>query len=396
MLARGGGRTGVKFEFSEEQEELRAQARRLLREKCPSTVIRRVFDGMASHDETLWGLICDLGWTAVAIPAEHGGLGLGKLEACVIAEELGRALAPVPYLSSAIIFSDALLLAGDQEQRDKWLPEIASGGAIGALALAEGAGVTAWSRSKVAASSIAGRDAALTGVKWPVVDAGCADVALVSAASPGGVSLYLVDLRQSGVSIEPIPSLDQSRPLSRITLTGARGQRLAGGADLIDAVLDQAAVVMAFEELGGAEACLQMALAYAKERYAFGRPIGSFQAIKHRLADLYAELELARSNCFYAAWALATNDASLAEAACCARLAMARVFIMCAKEMIQVHGGIGFTWDFDAHLYYRRAKHLSAALGGPMRWRERLVSLLHAKDLAAETLSHAGSGARVA
>ncbi len=386
----------MKFEFSEEQEELRAQARRLLRERCTSTVIRRVFDGQASYDAPLWGLICDLGWTSVAIPTDHGGLGLGKLEACVIAEELGRALAPVPYLSSAVAFADTLLLAGDQEQRQKWLPEIASGEAIGALALAEGAGVRAWSRSHVVAAPITGREVALDGVKWPVADAACADVAVVTAAGPAGIGLFLVDLRQDGVTVEPIDSLDQSRPLARIKLAGARGQHLAGGSEMIDAVLDRAAVVMAFEELGGAEACLHMAVAYAKERYAFGRPIGSFQAIKHRLADLYAELELARSNCFYAAWALATDDPSLSEAACCARLAMARVFVMCAKEMIQVHGGIGFTWDFDAHLYYRRAKHLSAALGGPMRWRERLIALLQAKDLAAAAFSGTEAGARVA
>lgn len=380
----------MKFEFSEDQEDLRAQARRFLRDNCTGAVVRRVFDGPGAYDPELWGRIGDMGWTAITIPTEYGGLGLSALEACVIAEELGRVLAPTPWTSSAILFADAVALGGAESQRRAWLPRIASGEAIGTVAFAEGAGIRPWARASVSASA-SGAGYELSGVKSPVVDIGCADVAVVTANGPDGLGLYLIELAQDGVDIQLVPSLDESRPLGRLTLTRASAQKLSGGADLFETLMDRSAIVTAFEELGGAEACLHMAVAYAKERYAFGRPIGSFQAIKHRLADLYAELELARSNCFYGAWALATGDATLAESACCARLSMARTFILCARESIQVHGGIGFTWDFDAHLYYRRAKHLSAALGGPMRWNERLIDLLRAKDAAV-----AASGVRVA
>jgi acyl-CoA dehydrogenase len=375
----------VKFEFSDEQEMMRSEARRFLQRECTSSVVRSVLESDKNYDAPLWKSICEMGWTGVAIPERHGGLGAGYLELCVIAEELGRALAPVPLSSSIFLAAEAILRGGDDAQKSEWLPKLASGAAIGTLALGEGPGAASWGRCAAKAEK-SGRGFAITGEKWPVGDGMAADVAVVPAIGPGGLGLYLVKLDQPGVERSSEPSFDESRPQARIILRAADAEYLgASNEATLQDVINRAAVLYSFEQLGGAEVCLNMAVAYAKDRFAFGRPIGSFQAIKHKLADLYAQLELARSNCYYGAWALSTNDRALPEAAACARLGISKIYFECAKEGIQVHGGIGFTWALDAHLYYRRSKLLSAVIGGQTRWRETLIQALENRERASKS-----------
>lgn len=372
----------MKFEFSDDQEMLRDEARRFLSDKSTSAAVRGVLESDTSFDASLWRAIGDLGWGGVAIPEEFGGLGMGYLELCVIAEELGRSLAPVPFSSSIYLAAEALLRFGTLDQKRAWLPRLASCEAIGALALAEGAGSPSWNRLQLTAAGPS--DACrLNGVKWPVLDGLAADVAIVAAKGADGVGLYLVDLAQPGVSRAAEPGIDESRPSARLTFSDATAQRLATGEAAIQTLLNRAAVLFSFEQLGGAQAALDMGVSYAKQRFAFGRAIGSFQAIKHKLADLFSELELARSNCFYGAWALSTDDASLDEAAAVAMIGVTRAYFNCAKENIQVHGGMGFTWDLDAHLHYRRSRLLGGIIGGQARWREQLVRVLERSNTLA-------------
>jgi acyl-CoA dehydrogenase len=381
----------VKFEFSDDQELMRGEARRFLADKCPSRVVRDVLESPdLAQDKGLWQAITANGWTGIAIPEAYGGVGAGYLELCVLAEELGRALAPVPFSSSIYLAAEALLLAGNEAIKVEWLPRLADGSAIGTLALSEGPGFPSWSKIETRASG-AGETVRLTGVKAPVLDGMAATAAVVAARNEDGIGLYWVELDQPGVARTFESGIDDSRKLARLVLDGATGRRIgASDAATLETLLDRAAVLFAFEALGGASAALDMGVAYAKQRYAFGRAIGSFQAIKHNLADLYAGLELARSNCFFAAWSLSTGDATLAEAAACARLAASQTYFDCAKENIQVHGGMGFTWEVDAHLHYRRARLLGGAIGSRAWWQEALLRALErgfAQDVAVAPMS---------
>jgi acyl-CoA dehydrogenase len=381
----------VKFEFSDEQELMRAEARRFLTDKCPSRSVRDVLEQPdLVYDHGLWQAIAANGWTGIAIPEAYGGVGAGYLELCVLAEELGRALAPVPFSSSVYLATEALLLAGDEAIKAEWLPRLADGSAIGTLALSEGPGFPAWSKIETRASE-AGETVRLTGAKAPVLDGMAATVAVVIARNDAGIGLYWVELDQPGITRTAEPGIDDSRKLARFVFDGAVARRIGtSDASTLEMLFDRAAVLFAFEALGGASAALDMGVAYAKQRYAFGRAIGSFQAIKHKLADLYAGLELTRSNCFFAAWALSTGDATLSEAAACARLATSQTYFDCAKENIQVHGGMGFTWEIDAHLHYRRARLLGGAIGSRSWWQEALVRALErnfAQDAAVPPMS---------
>jgi alkylation response protein AidB-like acyl-CoA dehydrogenase len=299
---------------------------------------------------------------------------------CVLAEELGRVAAPLPFSSTMYFFAEALLLAGSEAQKAALLPKVAGGEVIGCFALSEGPGAPT-------PSSIETRfdGAVLNGVKIPVTDGDCATHAVVVAKEGAGVSFALVDLDQPGVARETLQTLDPSRGHAKFSFTNARAERLghAGhGWELAEAVLDRAAVLLAFEQVGGAQACLEMATDYAKTRYAFSRPIGSFQAIKHKLADMYVAIEVARSNAYYGAWALSTEAGELPFAAAAARAAASDAYYFCAKENIQTHGGMGFTWEVDCHLYYRRAKLLAVQAGSPAAWKEKLVRRLEQRNAA--------------
>ena len=367
----------MNFDFSDEQKMLRGVARKFLKEHCSPDVVRRVLDSGEPYDQDLWKGIAALEWPGTAIPEDYGGIGYGYLELCVLAEELGRAVAPVPFSSSVYLASEALLIAGSEPQRRQFLPRLASGEIIGTFALAEGP--QAPTKSNIEASV---RDGKLYGTKIPVAD-GCAADLLVIAARPSAssrdVRLYLVELPDERVAREPIQAIDPTRSHARLTFDGALAQPLGSGEShwpLIEKLRDRAAVLLAFEQLGGADAALEMATKYAKNRYAFGRPIGSFQAIKHKLADAFIRNELARSNCYFAAWALSADTAELSIAAASARIAATEAFEYIAAENIQTHGGIGFTWESDCQLFYRRSKLLALTLGGVRSWKNRLIDQL--------------------
>jgi alkylation response protein AidB-like acyl-CoA dehydrogenase len=368
----------MNFDFSDDLKQLRDEARRFLTERCPTTVPRRILEGDASYDHALWREMAEMGWTGASIPEQYGGAGLGHLAVCVLAEELGRAAAPVPYASSVYLATETLLAYGSAEQKASWLPRLAAGEVIGCFAVAEHPGAFVARRIDAQAS-----DGRLHGTKQAVADGDIADFAIVAAR--GGAWLHLVDLSGPGVTRETIATIDPTRSHARLTFDDASAQPLPGAdsPDAIHHILDRAAVMMAFEQVGNAQAALDMACAYARERYAFGRPIGSFQAIKHKLAEVYVALELARSNAYYGAWALNSEAAELPIAAAVARIAACDAGWLATKENIQTHGGMGFTWAFDCHLFYRRAKLLGLALGSSREWKHRLITELRSRNTTA-------------
>ncbi len=375
------------FDFSPDQQQLKDQARRYLADHCSSTAVRAVLDGPQSHDAALWQGLGTQGFLGAAIPEAYGGSGAGYGELCVIAEELGRAVAPVPFSSSIGLFAELLLRAGTEAQKQRWLPGLADGSLIGTLALAEQPGRV--TPAAIATTAASGR---VTGSKRPVADGDIADLAVVAtrdttgAAGATSLSLQVVDLRAAGVQRQALPGIDPTRSQAQINFTGAEAEPLGApgeGWALLNAVTDRAAVLMAFEQVGGADKALQTACEYAQERFAFGRPIASLQAIKHMLADMYVAATLARSNAYYGAWALQADAPELAEAAATARVSATQAYQHCARNNIQVHGGMGFTWAFDCHLHYRRANLLALQLGSLSEWEDRLVGHLVAKRHAA-------------
>ncbi len=371
----------MNFDFSDDQKFLGDEARKFLSAKCTTAEVRQVLDNdEVSHNADVWKQVVEMGWLGTAIPEAYGGLGLGSLELCVLAEEMGRALAPVPFASSVYFFAEGLLLAASEEQKKAVLPLIASGEAIGCYASSEGPG-----NPDPAKLSTVFDGQTVSGTKLPVTDGDIATHALVLAKEGSGASLVLVDLAGPGVTRKSVKTIEPTRSHAEIIFDKAPATRIGAageGEGLHDAILNRAAILLAFEQLGGASRCLEMATEYAKERYAFGRPIGGNQAIKHKLADMYVKNEVARSNCFYGAWALSTDAAELPEAAAAARLAASEAFWFASKENIQTHGGMGFTWEVDCHLFYRRAKLLAVQAGAPGVWKEKLVRALEMKNAA--------------
>lgn len=375
----------MNFDFSDEQKQLRDQARRYLAEKCPSKAVRAVLEGSAPYDRDLWRGLAGMGFLGVAIPEQYGGTGAGYLELCVVAEEIGRALAPVPFASTVYLAAEALMLAGSEAQKQRWLPRIAAGEAIGTLALFEGVGNP--SPQAVRTTLRQGR---LDGRKLPVPDGGIADFAIVAARTGNNgraddIALCLVDLKADGVVATSLKSIDGAHDQAELLFSSAAAEALGApdeGWSVLMRLLDRAAVLMAFEQIGGADRALEMGRDYALDRIAFGRPIGSFQAVKHMLADMYVSATLARSNSYYGAWALSTDAPELPEAAAAARVSATQAFQHCAKNNIQVHGGMGFTWEFDCHLYYRRANALALALGSQSYWEDRLIDRLRRRNAA--------------
>ncbi len=370
----------MNFEFSAEQLQLRDTARRFLADKCPPAAARAVLDGKVDHDAALWQGLAEMGFLGVTIPEAYGGLGLGHLELCVLAEEMGRTLAPVPFSSSVYLATELLLSAGSETQKQHWLPRLASGSAIGTLAHAEATGAV--SNGSLTTHLEHGR---LYGQKLPVPDGEIADFAVVTAQEGDDLSLFLLDLSGAGVTREAVSTIDPSRRHARIAFSGASAEPLGERGNAIaqiSAVQDRAAVLFAFEQLGGADRALEMARDYALERKAFGRQIGSFQAIKHLLANMYVAATLARSNCYYGAWALSTEAPELPVAAASARISATQAYQLCAKDAIEVHGGMGFTWEFDCHLHYRRSNLLALALGSLSLWEDRLIDALRQSQAA--------------
>ena len=375
----------MNFDFSDDQKLLRDQARKFLFDKCDRKSVRTILDDDQLHyHKELWSQISEMGWTGTAIPEEYGGLGLGMLELCVIAEELGRSLAPTPFSSSIYLFAEFIKNYGSEDQKKKFLPSIASGEKIGTFALSETNGTPKPSNVKTEYSS-----EKINGYKSPVGDGETADYLIIAANSDNkgnrnSLSLYIVDLHQDGVSKTSLETIDPTRPACSIKFENVKAELLGeqGMAwDMTENIFNRAAVLYSFEQVGGAQVSLDEAKKYSMERFAFGRQIGSFQALKHKMADMYVKIELARSNAYYGAWALSTDSNELPVAAAGARVSASDAFNYAAKENIQIHGGVGFTWDYDCHLFYRRSKLLSLNIGSTRQWKENLISNLEKRNI---------------
>lgn len=366
------------FDFSDDAKELRLVARRFLDGRAGPAVARRSMNDDAPYDAVLWREIVDLGWTAARVPEAFGGVGMSAEAACVLAEEAGRSLAPVP-LTSVLAATEALLLAGTAAQQARWLPGIADGSVIA---------VTGWAEcdsarplqplSKSGARVV---DGTLFGVKFPIADLLGAQLAIVAAQGPEGAQLYLVELDQSGVIVAPVPTLDLVRRHGKLTATAVPVEPLGTPGDAHD-WLDRAAVLAAFEAIGTANAAMEMTVAYAKQRVAFGQAIGRYQGVKHKCADMYIKLELARAHALHGAASMVNDAPELRQSASAARVASLDALSFTAEEAVQLHGGIGFTWESDCQFYYRRNRALAAALGSRGWWADRLVRSLEQRNAA--------------
>jgi acyl-CoA dehydrogenase len=366
----------MNFDFSPETTAMRDQVRRFLTGRIgPGTVRRQAASG-EPFDRALWSEMARMGWLGVTMPEAFGGAGLGYEALCMLAEEIGRTLAPVPFSASLYLTAEAVSMFGTPAQMRSWLPGIADGSVVATFALAEGAGepVPANIAARASSGTVSGR-------KLPVFDGGAADIVIVAARdATREIGLYLVE-RGPGLAAQPLRTLDLGGSAVALRFDLSPAERLPGAANWSDIMrlLDRGAILFAFEQLGGAQAALDMAVGYARDRFAFGRPIGALQAVKHQLADIYVAVELARSNAYYGAWALDSGVADLASAAAAARVAATIAYERAATQNIQTHGGIGFTWEADCHLHYRRAKRLSGQIGSARFWRNRLIDMLSAR-----------------
>jgi alkylation response protein AidB-like acyl-CoA dehydrogenase len=363
------------FGVSEEQQELRSSVKRFLADRAPIALVRELMDA-GEFDAQVWAQAgSQLGLQGLAVPEEYGGAGFTFAEQAIVLEELGAALYGGPYLASAVLAAQALLASADEAARAKLLPGIASGETIAALAFTEDDG--SWDPAAIRlAASRSGDGWVLDGHKSFVLDGARAGLILAVAQTPDGLGLFAVDGAVSGLTAAVLPTLDQTRQLARLVfeavpaeLVGTAGE---GGA-VLDKVLDVAAIALAAEQLGGAQRALDITVAYTKERHQFGRPIGSFQALKHRMADLLLEVESLRSAVVYAAVAVAEGSDEVPVVASLVKAYASEVFFHVTAEMIQMHGGIGFTWEHDAHLYFKRAKSSELFLGDAPYHRERLA-----------------------
>ena len=369
----------MNLDFSDDQKFLKEEARKFLEKEEALARNRSVLESNNKVDEDLWNKIVELGWTGIRIPEKYDGLGLGHLELCVVAEELGRFLAPVPFSSAVYLFTETIINFGSEAIKQAILPKLVTGEIVGTLAVTEA--LMAPSKDNITLSC---KDGLVNGKKIAVPDAEIATHVIVTAKTDQGTSLQLVDLSSKGISIEHQENIDESRGYFSISFEDVESKLIGdeiNGWDLYESIVNQAAVLFSYEQIGGSQAALDMAINYAQERYAFGRPIGSFQAIKHKLADMYIALTLAKSNCYYAAWALSTNASDLPTACATARVSSTKAFQLCSKENIQTHGGNGFTWEYDCHMFYRRSKLLSLNIGSLSNWKEKLVTSLEQSNI---------------
>ncbi len=366
----------MNFAFSEEQEELRRSVRRFLEDKSPVTEVRRLMETTEGFDRAVWEQMANqLGLQALAIPEEYGGVGFGYVELTVVFEEMGAALLGAPYFSTIALAANALLSSGDEAAKKDLLPGIASGETIATLALTEDSG--RWDIDGITLAAIRkGDEWKLDGHKMFVVDGNNADLVLAAGRTDKGVSLFAVEGDAAGMKAIPLATMDQTRKQARIEFASTPA-RLVGeegaAAPVLSRTLDLAAVALAAEQVGGAQRCLDMSVEYAKTRIQFGRPIGSFQAIKHKCADMLLEVESAKSAAYYAGWAAAEDSEELPVVASLAKSYCSEAYFHAAAENIQIHGGIGFTWEHDAHLYFKRAKSSELMLGDPSYHRELLA-----------------------
>jgi len=366
----------VNFAFSEEQEELRRTVRAFLEDKSPSAEVRRLMETTEGYDPSVWEQMgSQLGLQGLAIPEEYGGSGYTYVELVVVLEEMGRALLAAPYFSTVALAANAILHSGDDAAKKELLPGIASGETIATLAMTEDSG--RWDAEGITATATrAGDGYTIDGHKMFVLDGHTANLIVVAAKTGDGVSLFTVADDADGLTRTPLATMDQTRKQARLEFSGTPAKLLGTegeGWPVLSRVLDLAAVALAAEQVGGAQKCLEMSVDYAKVRVQFGRPIGSFQAIKHKCADMLLEVESAKSAAYYAGWAAAELNDELPTVASLAKAYCSDAYFHAAAENIQIHGGIGFTWEHDAHLYFKRAKSSQLLLGDPTYHRELLA-----------------------
>lgn len=366
----------MNFDFSCDVTAMRREVQSFLADRLPAGTVRQFLEAGPAVDRKLWAEMAEMGWLGLTVPEEYGGSGLGHEALCMLAEEVGAFLPPVPFASTLYLATEALLAFGSAAQKARWLPLLAGGSLTGAVALAEGVG------EPVAAGIKAGvANGRLSGAKAPVFDLDGAGLLIVAARGEGGeVGLHLVDPTAPGIRRRPLRTLDLAHDAWAVEFHDVPAEPLpgAGGWPAIARLLDRAAVLFAFEQVGGGRAALEMATSFAMDRFAFGRPIASMQAIKHKLADIYVAVELARSNAYFGAWALHEDAPELPRAAAAARIAAIDAYQLAARENIQTHGGMGFTWEADCHLHYRRSATLAGIIGGARHWRDRLFDHLTA------------------
>ena len=364
------------FAFSDEQEELRRYVRQWLEEKSSPTTVRELMATPEGGSDSLWKEVAQLGWQSMAIPEEYGGAGFGFLETAVLLEEQGRALFTGPFLSTVVLAANALLLAGSEGQKQTFLPQVAAGELTMALAASDTDGNITGATATTAVRD--GADWVLNGVKRFVVDGHTAEVLVITANTPDGIGAFLVDGSQ--VASLPLDVMDETRKQAEFRLEDVRvsdDRRLTGDvAGMLDTLGKIAGVALSLEGVGGAQQCLDMSVGYAKDREQFSRPIGSFQAIKHKCADMLIQVEAARSAAYFAAWAVSESASELDEAASIAKSFIGDAFFFCAAENIQIHGGIGFTWEHDAHLYFKRAKSSQLMFGSSANHRQHLAETI--------------------
>ena len=366
----------MNFAFSEEQEELRRIVRQFLETKSSEAAVREQMDTEQGYDTAVWSQMADqMGLQGLIIPEAFGGSGYSYVELIVVLEEMGRSLRCAPYFSTVVLAANTLIHSGDDAAKSDLLPGIASGETVATLAFTEANG--RWDEAGITMTAKPGGDGwALDGTKMFVLDGHTADLVLVAARTPAGVSLFSVAGDAAGLTRTPLATMDQTRKQARLEFSGTPATLVGtdgGGWAVLERVLDLAAVALAAEQVGGAQMCLDMSVEYAKVRVQFGRPIGSFQAIKHKCADMLLEVESAKSAAYYAGWCASELTDELPSVASLAKAYCSDAYFHAAAENIQIHGGIGFTWEHPAHLYFKRAKSSELLFGDPTYHRELLA-----------------------
>ena len=366
----------MNFAFTEEQEELRKTVRAFLEAKSPESAVREQMETDSGFDAAVWKQMGEqMGLQGLHIPEELGGSGYSYVELGIVLEEMGRALLCAPFFSSVVLAANTLLHSGDDAAQKSYLPGIASGETIATLAYTEPSGK--WDETGITMeASGSGSEFTLNGTKMFVLDGHTANLIIVAARTGGGVSLFAVDGGAAGLTRTALSTMDQTRKQAKLefadtpaTLIGAEGE----GWNVLSTVLDLAAVGLAAEQVGGAQKVLEMAVEYAKVRVQFGRPIGSFQAIKHKCADMLLEVESAKSAAYYGMWCASEMNDELPSVASLAKAYCSEAYFHATAENIQIHGGIGFTWEHPAHLYFKRAKSSELLFGDPTYHRELLA-----------------------
>jgi alkylation response protein AidB-like acyl-CoA dehydrogenase len=366
----------MNFAFTEEQEELRKTVRSFLESKSPETEVRRLMETTEGYDPAVWNQMAEqMGLQGLAIPEEFGGSGFSFVELGIVLEEMGRALLCAPYYSTVVLAANTLLHCGDKAAQADYLPGIASGETIATLAYTEPNGK--WDESGITATATQTGDRwTINGTKMFVLDGHTASLLIVAAKTAKGTSLFAVDGAAPGLTRTALSTMDQTRKQAKLEFVDTPA-RLIGtdgeGWKTLSTVLDLAAVGLAAEQVGGAQKVLEMAVEYAKVRVQFGRPIGSFQAIKHKCADMLLEVESAKSAAYYGMWCAAEMNDELPSVASLAKAYCSEAYFHATAENIQIHGGIGFTWEHPAHLYFKRAKSSELLFGDPTYHREQLA-----------------------